>query len=112
MLDLQNVDVVITGDNSYLQIKSSVNISCSSDLEVQTIRWLNNSDNGRELFRATRQQQLFLPIEMVTRLLTNTTYTCEIHVMLATVVSVVQMNVTLQVSGGKHYCGTVIAVAL
>jgi hypothetical protein len=76
--------LVITGNEQPHQIQSSANISCSSDLEVQTIRWLNSSDNGRELFSATRQQQLFLPIEGITSSLANTMYTCEVRVTVVT----------------------------
>ena len=80
------------------QINSSVNITCSSDLDVQTIRWLNNSDNGQELFNNSGQQQLLLPIESVTLYLDNTMYTCEVQVMLATEVETIQENVTIRVN--------------
>ena len=75
--------VVITGNERPHQISSSVNISCSSDLAVQTIRWLNNSDNEQELFSNSGWQQLRLPIERVGSFLANTMYTCEVRVMLA-----------------------------
>ena len=83
------------------QISSSVTITCSSDLAVQTIRWLNNSDNGQELISNSGQQQLLLPIESVTLNLDNTMYTCEVQVMLATGVETVRKNITIQVDG-KH----------
>ena len=83
------------------QISSSVTITCSSDLAVQTIRWLNNSDNGQELISNFGQQQLLLPIESVTLNLDNTMYTCEVQVMLATGVETVRKNITIQVDG-KH----------
>ena len=81
-------DLVITGNERPNQISSSANISCSSDLAVQTIRWLNNSDNGQELFSNSGQQQLLLPMERVTSSLANTMYTCEVQVLLATGVRV------------------------
>ena len=80
------------------QINSSVAITCSSDLAVQTIRWLNNSDNGQELFNNSGQQQLLLPIESATLNLNNTMYTCEVQVMLATGVETVRENITIQVN--------------
>ena len=80
------------------QISSSVNITCSSDLAVQTIRWLNNSDNGQELISNSGQQQLLLPIESVTLNLDNTMYTCEVQVMLATGVETVQNRTTFHVN--------------
>ena len=81
------------------QINSSAAITCSSDLAVQTIRWLNNSDNGQELIRNSGQQQLLLPIESVTLNLDNTMYTCEVLVMLATGVETIKENITFQVNG-------------
>ena len=80
------------------KINSSVTITCSSDLAVQTIRWLNNSDNGQELFNNSGQQQLLLPIESVTLNLDNTMYTCEVQVLLATEVETIQGNVTLRIN--------------
>ena len=81
------------------QISAPVAITCSSDLAVQTIQWLNNSDNGQELISNSGQQQLLLPIESVTLNLDNTMYTCEVQVMLATGVRTVQETITIQVDG-------------
>jgi hypothetical protein len=82
------------------QVQSSANFSCSSDLEVQTIQWLNNSDNGRELFSATRQQQLLLSIEGITSSLVNTMYTCEVRVAVARLP--IRQTITIRVIG-KFY---------
>ena len=84
------------------QMNSSVTITCSSDLAVQTIRWLNNSDNRQELISNSGQQPLFLPIENVTLNLNNTMYTCEVQVMLATGVETIQEMITIQFNG-SHY---------
>ena len=92
-------DLIITGNERPHQILSSVNISCSSDLAVQTIRWLNNSDNGQEIFYNSGQQQLLLPIEKVTISLANTTYTCEVQVMLETRIHVIRETITFTVDG-------------
>ena len=81
------------------QFQSSVAITCSSDLAVQTIRWLNNSDNGQELIRNSGQQHLLLPIESVTLNLDNTMYTCEVQVILATGVETIREMITFQVDG-------------
>ena len=89
--------IVITGNERPHQIQSSLNLTCSSDLAVQRIRWLNNSDNRRELFRNSGQQQLLLPIERVTSSLDNTMYTCEVHLLLASGVRVVRENITFRV---------------
>ena len=51
-------------------------ITCSSNLAVQTIRWLNES--GQELFENVGQQQLNLTIDSVGLKLDNTNYTCEV----------------------------------
>ena len=84
------------------QINSSVTITCSSDLAVQTIRWLNNSDNGQELISNSGQQPLLLPIESVTLNLGNTMYTCEVQVLLATGVETIQETITFQVDSKTH----------
>ena len=95
--------IVITRNESPHQIGSSVNISCSSDLSVQTIRWQNNSDNGQELFNNSGQQQLLLPIERVTSSLANTMYTCEVQVMLDGRLETLQRRIAIQVSSKiKH----------
>ena len=95
-------DIVITGNEERHEIQSSVSISCSSDLSVQTIRWLNNSDNGRELFSNSGQQQLLLPIERVASFLANTMYTCEVQVMLSTGrIEVFQQAIMIQVQSKK-----------
>ena len=72
------VGIEITGSEEAHQISSSVNINCSSNLAVQTIRWLNNSDNGIELFNNSRQQHLLLQISSVSSTLNNTEYICEV----------------------------------
>ena len=92
------IGIVISGNERIHQISSSVAITCSSDLAVQTIRWLNNSNNGQELISNSGQQQLLLPIESVTLNLDNTMYTCEVQVILATGVETIQENITFQVA--------------
>ena len=94
-----NSGVKIIGNDMPHQIASPVNLTCSSDLAVQTIRWLNNSDNGTELFNNSGQQQLLLPIERVTSSLASTMYTCEMQVMLATGVEVVREMIVFEVNG-------------
>ena len=91
-------DLVITGNERPHQISSSVNIICSSDLAVQTIRWLNNSDNRQELFSNSGEQQLLLPIERVTSSLSNTMYTCEVRVRLANRVRDIRGTIQFQVN--------------
>jgi hypothetical protein len=89
-----------------------VNFSCSSDLTVQTIRWLNNSDNGTVLFSNLGKQELSLAIEEVKIFLDNTMYTCEVEVLLATEDGdsheVVTMDVMLRVDckyqNWNHVC--------
>ena len=77
-----HVDIVITGTERPHQIGSSVNLTCSSDLLVQTIQWLNSSDNSSLLLNNTREQQLILPIVEI-RTLANHTYTCEMVLQLS-----------------------------
>jgi hypothetical protein len=66
---------------------------------VQTIRWLNNSDNGRELLRVTRQQGLHLPLERATLSLANTTYTCRVEVRLSSGIELAEEEIVLRVDG-------------
>ena len=98
-------DIVVSANESPYEIGSSSNITCSSDLSLQTIQWLNNSDDGRELFNNSGQQQLLLQIERVTSSLNNTMYTCEVQLMLAIGVVVVQENITVLVDGKDYQNG-------
>ena len=102
IVKLNIIGIVISGNEGIHQLNSSVNIICSSDLAVQTIRLLNNSDNRQELISNSGQQQLLLPIESVTLNLDNTMYTCEVQVMLATGVETIQEMTTLRVSSKTY----------
>ena len=93
---------VISGNEEMHQINSSVTITCSSDLAVQTIQWLNNSDNQQVLISNSGQQPLLLPIESATLNLNNTTYTCEVQVLLATGVETVQEMTTFRVNSNCY----------
>ena len=94
-----HTDIIVSGNMMLHQLQTSVAITCSSDLAVQTIRWLNNSDNGQELISNSGQQPLLLPIESVTLNLDNTMYTCEVQVMLATGVETIQEMIIFRVDG-------------
>ncbi len=93
---LHTIDIVVTGNERPHQISSSANITCSSDLAVQTIRWLNN---GTQLFHNSGKQQLSLLIERVTSSLSNTIYTCAVQVIIATGIADIQENITFRLSG-------------
>ena len=90
-----SIDILIFGLNDPLILASSVNITCSSDLDVQSI---NLTNDGEELFSNVGQQQLVLLIEDVTLELNNTMYTCEVRVMLDTGPATITETVTLRVS--------------
>ena len=92
---LNIIGVVISGNEGTHHISSSVNITCSSDLAVQTIRWLNN---GQVLITNSGQQQLLLLIKRVTFNHDNTVYTCEVQVMLATGIEKIQEMTTFRVN--------------
>ena len=70
------IDILISGNDQPHNLTSTVAITCSSDLAVQTIRWLNES--GQVLFENVGQQQLNLTIDSVGLELDNTMYTCEV----------------------------------
>ena len=91
-------DISVSGNMMLHQFQSSVTITCFSDLAVQTIRWLNDSDNGQELIRNSGQQPLLLPIENAILNLDNTMYTCEVQVILATGVETIQEMITFRVN--------------
>ena len=63
---------------------------------MQTIRWLDES--GQELFENVGQQQLNLTIDSVGLELDNTTYTCEVRVMLATGATTIRETITFTVN--------------
>ena len=91
---------MVSGGEGQLQVKSSVNYTCSSDLSVLSIQWLNNSDNGTVLYNNSGQQELVLPIAEVTRSLHNTTLTCKLEVLLATGdIKLLQATIIVQVLG-------------
>ena len=75
-------DILITGYDMSHNLNSSVDITCSSDLDVLSIRWLTN--DGELLSSNVGQQQLVLSIQEVTLQLNNNMYTCEVSVRLAT----------------------------
>ena len=92
-------DLVIGNEGPH-QSSSSINITCSSNLSVETIRWLNTSDGEQELFKNSGQQQLILSIEEVTLSLHNTMYTCEVKILLAEGLSTfLRENITVQLIG-------------
>ena len=63
---------------------------------MQTIRWLNNSDNGRELSSNSEQRELLLQIDRISPSLNNTEYSCEVTLVGT---GVVLRNITFQVDG-------------
>ena len=71
------IAILISGNEEPHNLTSTVVITCSSDLVVQTIRWLD--DEGQELFANVGQQQLNLTIDSVGLELDNTMYTCEVR---------------------------------
>ena len=76
-----------------------MNITCSSDLDVQYIRWLNLSNGGEELYRNDAQQSLTFPIQSVGQELNNTRYICEVRVELATKFTNISQNITFKIDG-------------
>ena len=90
-------DILVSGGEGPLQIESTVNYTCSSDLNVVSIQW---SNNGTVLYNNSGQQELVLPIVEVTHSLHNAMYTCEVEVELTTgVTKHLQATITVQVLG-------------
>ena len=71
-------------------------ITCSTDLSVQTVRWLNTSDSGRELARLSSAHQLDLVIERVSAYQDSTTYTCEVLAIVSGGTQVILEPVTIK----------------
>ena len=63
-------------------LSTSVNITCSSNLAVQTIQWLDSE--GHVVSNSSGQQQLKLVADNG-----GTTYTCEVRAMLASGVATI-----------------------
>ena len=96
-----SIDILISGNEEPHDLSSTVNITCSSDLDVQTIRWLNGS--GQELTNNAGQQQLVLTIEEVKAELNNTMYRCEVSVLLANGQNTLTEDIIFIVSGKYVY---------
>ena len=66
-----------------------------------SIQWLNASNSGALLASGTSgQQQLVLDIERVTRVISNTQYTCEVSILLPTGTTVVDRQSLMLIAGG------------
>ena len=94
-----NIEIEISGNLSRYQLGSSHRITCSSDLTVQSIQWLNTSDNGKILTNNTGEQQLVLELNDITTAINNTMYTCEVTL---TLLTTPVMETIHLVVGGKN----------
>ena len=94
-----NIEIVISGNQSTYQLGSSHRITCSSNLTVQSIQWLNTSDNGEILTSNTGEQQLVLELNDITTAINNTMYTCEVTL---TLLTTLVMETIHLVVGGKN----------
>ena len=94
-------EIEMSGNQSIFQLGSSHRITCSSDLTVQSIQWLNTSDNGEILTSNTGEQQLVLELDDITAAINNTMYTCEVTLTLQT--TPVVETIHLLVSGKDLY---------
>ena len=98
-MSIENVGlgIVISGNESSYSVGSSVRIVCSTDLLVESVQWLNDSDSRQELARTMSMQQLVLSIESVSAYQDSTEYTCEVHVRVsADVTRIIQETVTIR----------------
>ena len=93
------LEIEISGNQNTYQLGSSYRITCSSDLTVQSIRWLNTSDNGEILTSNTGEQQLVLELADITA--ANTMYTCEVTLTLQTTPVVETIHLVI---GSKNLC--------
>ena len=86
MLSRNNNDEYTTHSNLDLCIESLAQVTC-----VQSIQWLNTSDNGEILTSNTGEQQLVVELDDITAAINNTNYTCEV-------------TLTLQSNGDHSSC--------
>ena len=95
------IEIEISGNQSTYQLRTSHRITCSSNLTVHSIQWLNTSDNGEILTSNTGEQQLILEIDDITAAINNTNYTCEVTLTLQT--TPVVESIGINVSGKNFY---------
>ena len=97
------IDILVTGSAEYYSLNAPVAITCSSDLDVSTIRWLNTTDDGQDdvLMSSDSAQLLGLPIDTVELQLNNTMYTCEVTVTLATGPATIRETVRIIIGGPR-----------
>ena len=70
-------------------------------MTIQSIQWLNTSNNGEILTSNTGEQQLVLELDDITAAINNTMYTCEVTLTLQTTPVV---ETILLVVNGKDLC--------
>ena len=90
------IGIVISGNEGLHRLNSSVNITCSSDLDVQNIQWLNLTNSRAEIGRID-EQSLTLTIRNVTSELNTAMYICEARVRLATGLTTIMQTITFNV---------------
>ena len=95
------IEIEISGNQSTYQLGSSHRITCSSNLTVQSIQWMNTSDNGEILTSNTGEQQLVLELDNITAAINNTNYTCEVTLTLQTTPVVETIHLLIS---GKDFC--------
>ena len=93
--------IEISGNQNTYQLGSSHRIICSSDLTVQSIQWLNASDNGKILTSNTGEQHLVLELNDLTASINNTIYTCVVTLTLQTTPVVETIHLIVS---GKNLC--------
>ena len=70
-------------------------------MTVQSIQWVNTSDNGEILTSNTGEQQLVLELDDITEAINNTNYTCEMTLALQTTPVVETIHLVVS---GKNLC--------
>ena len=90
--------IQLLGNKTIYRLGSSISVICSSNLTVQSIRWLSASSNNETiLLDNSSVQKLVLTIDRTTTAINNTMYTCEINVNLSSSVTSINESFSLLV---------------
>ena len=96
-------DILISGNRRVYVLGSSVSVTCSSNLTVQSIRWLNVFNNRQVISTSgPGEQQLVLEISRANIAINDTVYSCEVTLLPPINTRVLNETFTLRVSSKSH----------
>ena len=97
------LDILISGIRRVYVLGSAISVTCSSNLTVQYIQWLNVSNNRQVISTSVPgEQQLVLEISRATIAINDTVYSCEVTILPPINTRVLNETFTLRVSSKSH----------